>query len=85
MMSPPRILFIRMGSYTWKSSWGPKYRQSMVISLGSFVIASLLALRKLLHIQRCYFLAKWNFDFYNKLSARFLSAKIASLMLMRKL
>ncbi|KJA20089.1 hypothetical protein HYPSUDRAFT_204133 [Hypholoma sublateritium FD-334 SS-4] len=33
-----------MGSYTWKASWGPKYHQSMAISLGALVISSLLSL-----------------------------------------
>jgi len=33
-----------MGSYTWKAAWGPKYHQSMAISLGALVISSLLSL-----------------------------------------
>ncbi|KAF8902921.1 MFS general substrate transporter [Gymnopilus junonius] len=33
-----------MGSYTWQASWGPKYHQSMAISLGALVISSLLSL-----------------------------------------
>ncbi|KAF8198098.1 MFS general substrate transporter [Pholiota molesta] len=33
-----------MGSYTWKSAWGPKYHQSMAISLGALVISTLLSL-----------------------------------------
>lgn len=32
-----------IGSYTWKSTWGPKYHQSMVISLSALVLASLLS------------------------------------------
>ena len=37
-----------MGSYTWKAAWGPKYHQSMAISLGALVISSLLSLRPFL-------------------------------------
>ncbi|KAJ8518425.1 hypothetical protein ONZ45_g4493 [Pleurotus djamor] len=33
-----------IGSYTWKAAWGPKYHQSMVISLASLVFSSLLSL-----------------------------------------
>ncbi|PPQ78121.1 hypothetical protein CVT25_015646 [Psilocybe cyanescens] len=33
-----------MGSYTWKAAWGPKYHQSMAISLGALVISTLLSL-----------------------------------------
>ncbi|KJA20090.1 hypothetical protein HYPSUDRAFT_838942 [Hypholoma sublateritium FD-334 SS-4] len=33
-----------IGSYTWKSSWGPRYHQSMAISLGALIISSLLSL-----------------------------------------
>ncbi|KAF8187736.1 MFS general substrate transporter [Pholiota molesta] len=33
-----------MGSYTWKGAWGPKYHQSMAISLGALLISTLLAL-----------------------------------------
>ncbi|CAK5270548.1 unnamed protein product [Mycena citricolor] len=32
-----------MGSYTWKSKWGPRYHQSMIISLCSLLFASALA------------------------------------------
>lgn len=34
-----------MGSYTWKSDWGPGYHQSMAISLAALVFSSLLSLR----------------------------------------
>ncbi|KAF5313900.1 hypothetical protein D9619_013007 [Psilocybe cf. subviscida] len=33
-----------MGSYTWKSSWGPNYHQSMAISMGALVISIGLSL-----------------------------------------
>ncbi|KAF8184189.1 hypothetical protein BJ912DRAFT_975239 [Pholiota molesta] len=33
-----------MGSYTWKGAWGPKYHQSMAISLGALLISTILAL-----------------------------------------
>lgn len=33
-----------IGSYTWKSSWGPKYRQSMGISMAALVFSTLLSL-----------------------------------------
>ncbi|KDR75036.1 hypothetical protein GALMADRAFT_522185 [Galerina marginata CBS 339.88] len=33
-----------MGSYTWKAAWGPRYHQSMAISLGALVISTLLSL-----------------------------------------
>lgn len=33
-----------MGSYTWKSSWGPGYHQSMVISLVALVLSTLFSL-----------------------------------------
>ncbi|KAF9029761.1 major facilitator superfamily domain-containing protein [Rhodocollybia butyracea] len=33
-----------MGSYTWKSEWGPAYHQSMIISFVSLVFATVLAL-----------------------------------------
>ncbi|CAA7261868.1 unnamed protein product [Cyclocybe aegerita] len=32
-----------MGSYTWKSAWGPKYHQSMGISFGALVISTILS------------------------------------------
>ncbi|KAJ7643697.1 MFS general substrate transporter [Roridomyces roridus] len=32
-----------MGSYTWKSEWGPLYHQSMIISLCAMVFSSILA------------------------------------------
>ena len=35
---------LRMGSFTWKATWGPEYHQSMVISLCALVISTLLAL-----------------------------------------
>lgn len=34
---------ILMGSYTWKATWGPAYRQSMVIALGALVLSTILA------------------------------------------
>lgn len=33
-----------MGSYVWKGGWGPKYHQSMVVSLCGLVLSSLLSL-----------------------------------------
>ncbi|KAJ7643677.1 MFS general substrate transporter [Roridomyces roridus] len=33
-----------MGSYTWKSEWGPLYHQSMIISLSALVLSSLIGL-----------------------------------------
>jgi len=33
-----------IGSYTWKSAWGPKYHQSMAISLAALVFSTLLSL-----------------------------------------
>jgi len=39
-----------MGSYTWKSTWGPKYHQSMIISLCALVISTLLSLGTSIHL-----------------------------------
>ncbi|KAF8228527.1 MFS general substrate transporter [Tricholoma matsutake] len=33
-----------IGSYTWKAAWGPKYHQSMVISLAALVFSTVLSL-----------------------------------------
>ncbi|KAJ7174844.1 MFS general substrate transporter [Mycena filopes] len=33
-----------MGSYTWKATWGPKYHQSILISLCSLVLSSVISL-----------------------------------------
>ncbi|KIY51512.1 MFS general substrate transporter [Fistulina hepatica ATCC 64428] len=33
-----------IGSYTWKSVWGPSYHKSMVISLSAFALSSILSL-----------------------------------------
>ncbi|KAL0961171.1 hypothetical protein HGRIS_006143 [Hohenbuehelia grisea] len=33
-----------IGSYTWKAAWGPKYHQSMAISLAALVVSTLLSL-----------------------------------------
>ncbi|KAJ7675707.1 MFS general substrate transporter [Mycena polygramma] len=41
-----------MGSYVWKAQWGPKYHQSMAISLGGLVISSLLSLGIRQHLLR---------------------------------
>ena len=41
------IFLSRIGSYTWKSTWGPEYHQSMVISLSGLVLASLLSFGEL--------------------------------------
>ncbi|KAJ7364887.1 MFS general substrate transporter [Mycena albidolilacea] len=35
-----------MGSYTWKSAWGPAYHQSMIISLCSLALTSVMAFGK---------------------------------------
>jgi len=35
---------LRMGAYIWKDAWGPKYHQSLAISLCALVISTLLAL-----------------------------------------
>ncbi|KAF8228548.1 MFS general substrate transporter [Tricholoma matsutake] len=32
-----------IGSYTWKAAWGPKYHQSMVISLAALVFSTVLS------------------------------------------
>ena len=37
---------VRMGSYTWKASWGPKYHQSMIIALCSLALATILGFGK---------------------------------------
>jgi len=31
-----------IGVYTWKSEWGPRYHQSLLISLGAMVISTVL-------------------------------------------
>ncbi|KAJ7784442.1 MFS general substrate transporter [Mycena metata] len=41
-----------MGSYVWKSEWGPKYHQSMAISLCCLVLSSLLSLGIRQHLLR---------------------------------
>lgn len=41
-----------MGSYVWKAEWGPKYHQSMVVSLCGLVLASLLSLGIRQHLLR---------------------------------
>ncbi|KAJ7643698.1 MFS general substrate transporter [Roridomyces roridus] len=41
-----------MGSYTWKSEWGPLYHQSMIISLCALVLSSVLALGIRQHLVR---------------------------------
>ncbi|KXN84326.1 hypothetical protein AN958_12741 [Leucoagaricus sp. SymC.cos] len=33
-----------IGSYTWKAAWGPKYHQSMAISLSGLVLSTLLSI-----------------------------------------
>lgn len=35
--------FHRMGSYIWKSNWGPEYHQSMIIALCAFLFATFLS------------------------------------------
>ncbi|KAF8228541.1 hypothetical protein L208DRAFT_1403633, partial [Tricholoma matsutake] len=35
-----------IGSYTWKAAWGPKYHQSMVISLAALVFSTVLSLSR---------------------------------------
>ncbi|KAJ7820277.1 major facilitator superfamily domain-containing protein [Mycena leptocephala] len=35
-----------MGSYTWKSAWGPEYHQSMIISLCSLVLSTVMSFGK---------------------------------------
>lgn len=39
----------RVGSYVWKSSWGPQYHQSIIISICSLVLSTVLGLSKLKH------------------------------------
>jgi len=41
-----------MGSYTWKAEWGPKYHQSMIISLCSLVLSSVMSLAIRQHLLR---------------------------------
>ncbi|KAJ7259565.1 MFS general substrate transporter [Mycena haematopus] len=41
-----------MGSYVWKAEWGPKYHQSMIISLCGLVLSSLLSLGIRQHLLR---------------------------------
>ncbi|KAJ7134733.1 MFS transporter [Mycena epipterygia] len=41
-----------MGSYVWKAQWGPKYHQSMTISLCALVLSSLLSLGIRQHLLR---------------------------------
>ncbi|KAJ6559076.1 MFS general substrate transporter [Mycena vulgaris] len=41
-----------MGSYVWKAEWGPKYHQSMAVSLCALVLSSLLSLGIRQHLVR---------------------------------
>ncbi|KAJ7095779.1 MFS general substrate transporter [Mycena belliarum] len=41
-----------MGSYVWKAEWGPKYHQSMIVSLCALVLSSLLSLGIRQHLIR---------------------------------
>ncbi|KAJ6585110.1 major facilitator superfamily domain-containing protein [Mycena capillaripes] len=41
-----------MGSYVWKAQWGPKYHQSMAISLCGLVLSSLISLGIRQHLVR---------------------------------
>ncbi|KAJ7367001.1 major facilitator superfamily domain-containing protein [Mycena albidolilacea] len=41
-----------MGSYVWKGGWGPKYHQSMVVSLCALVLSSMLSLGIRQHLLR---------------------------------
>ena len=48
ILADNNTFFSRIGSYTWKSTWGPEYHQSTVISLSGLVLASLLSFGELL-------------------------------------
>lgn len=57
------IPVFRIGSYTWKASWGPQYHPSMAISLAALVISSLLSLGKSLGMRYSVASAEFCFSY----------------------